>query len=154
MLKRAADLVEALYGMQRNTPSLPPPRSPASMAAAMSGFNAAYAASAGQHEIDLNSHTNSEGWDKHEELGKGDTVVVQVKPNDTVVLLDQDNIQIMSIEPKANQTIETSYCGSSNSKEHNELDEIINKNFVDEINNADNIVEGNYSCDTKFIFNH
>ncbi|KPM04552.1 transcription factor collier-like protein [Sarcoptes scabiei] len=42
ILKRAADLAEALY---RNTPSLPPPRSPASMAAAMSGFNA-YAASA------------------------------------------------------------------------------------------------------------
>ena len=35
--------------MHRNTPSLPPPRSPASVAAAaMSGFNAAYAASAGQ----------------------------------------------------------------------------------------------------------
>lgn len=47
ILKRAADLAEALY---RNTSSLPPPRSPvASMAAAaaMSGFNA-YAASAGQ----------------------------------------------------------------------------------------------------------
>lgn len=45
-MKRAADLAEALY---RNTSSLPPPRSPASMAAAaMSGFNA-YAASAGQH---------------------------------------------------------------------------------------------------------
>ena len=49
ILKRAADLAEVFYsGMPRNTPSLPPPRSPASMAAAMSGFNAAYAASAGQ----------------------------------------------------------------------------------------------------------
>lgn len=48
-MKRAADLAEVFYsGMPRNTPSLPPPRSPASMAAAMSGFNAAYAASAGQ----------------------------------------------------------------------------------------------------------
>lgn len=48
-MKRAADLAEALY---RNTSSLPPPRSPASMAAAaMSGFNA-YAASAGQHIFD------------------------------------------------------------------------------------------------------
>jgi len=58
-LKRAADLAEALYSMPRNTPSqlagLPAPRSPASAlnnaaaAAAMSaGFNAAYAASAGQ----------------------------------------------------------------------------------------------------------
>ncbi|XP_017494383.1 PREDICTED: transcription factor COE3-like, partial [Rhagoletis zephyria] len=55
ILKRAADLAEVFYsGMPRNTPcSLPPPRSPAaasmaaSMAAsAMSGFNAAYAASA------------------------------------------------------------------------------------------------------------
>lgn len=50
ILKRAADLAEVFYsGMPRNTPSLPPPRSPASMAAAMSGFNAAYAATAGQH---------------------------------------------------------------------------------------------------------
>ncbi|OTF82869.1 transcription factor collier-like protein, partial [Euroglyphus maynei] len=51
ILKRAADLAEALY---RNTSSLPPPRSPASMAAAaMSGFNA-YAASAGQQAICYN----------------------------------------------------------------------------------------------------
>lgn len=58
ILKRAADLAEALYSMPRNTPSqltgLPAPRSPASAlnnaaAAAMSaGFNAAYAATAGQ----------------------------------------------------------------------------------------------------------
>ncbi|RWS31016.1 transcription factor collier-like protein [Leptotrombidium deliense] len=56
ILKRAADLAEALYSMPRNTPQLtglPTPRSPASAlnnaaaAAAMSvGFNAAYAASA------------------------------------------------------------------------------------------------------------
>ncbi|UXI20169.1 lysine-specific histone demethylase 1A [Sarcoptes scabiei] len=54
ILKRAADLAEALY---RNTPSLPPPRSPASMAAAMSGFNA-YAASAGGQSIQHQHHHN------------------------------------------------------------------------------------------------
>ena len=48
ILKRAADLAEALY--RNTTTTLPPPRSPVSAtmaAAAMSGFNA-YAASAGQ----------------------------------------------------------------------------------------------------------
>lgn len=51
ILKRAADVAEVFYsGMPRNTGSLPPPRSPASMAAAaMSGFNAAYAASAADY---------------------------------------------------------------------------------------------------------
>ncbi|XP_054167120.1 transcription factor collier-like isoform X2 [Oppia nitens] len=68
ILKRAADLAEALYSMPRNTPSqltgLPAPRSPASAlnnvaaAAAMSaGFNAAYAASAGQLSCQTNDQT-------------------------------------------------------------------------------------------------
>lgn len=60
VLKRAADLAEALYSIPRNAPqlSLPAPRSPATAlnnaaaAAAMSaaGFNAAYAASTGQQQ--------------------------------------------------------------------------------------------------------
>ncbi|KAH9530001.1 EBF transcription factor knot [Dermatophagoides farinae] len=62
ILKRAADLAEALY---RNTSSLPPPRSPvASMAAAaaMSGFNA-YAASAdySRHQTSSVSPSRSYG---------------------------------------------------------------------------------------------
>ncbi|KAJ6222690.1 hypothetical protein RDWZM_001235 [Blomia tropicalis] len=61
ILKRAADVAEVFYsGMPRNTGSLPPPRSPASMAAAaMSGFNAAYAASAGQHQM-MNNDTHGQ----------------------------------------------------------------------------------------------
>lgn len=58
ILKRAADLAEALY--RNTTTTLPPPRSPVSAtmaAAAMSGFNA-YAASAGQQAICLNNDDN------------------------------------------------------------------------------------------------
>lgn len=78
MLKRAADLAEALYAMPRNGPvsglvpgfagSVPVSRSPATAlnsaaaAAAMSaGLNAAYAAQAGQHHAHLNQlnhHSN------------------------------------------------------------------------------------------------
>jgi early B-cell factor len=73
ILKRAADLAEALYSMPRNTPSqlagLPAPRSPASAlnnaaaAAAMSaGFNAAYAASADYNRTQSSSVSPSRGY--------------------------------------------------------------------------------------------
>lgn len=88
MLKRAADLVEALYGMQRNTPSLPPPRSPASMAAAMSGFNAAYAASAGQQPIELDG--SEEGGDEQGERLVDEDILI-LEHNEAVLIVGEHN---------------------------------------------------------------